>query len=454
MEISPERIWRTIPVWITEAELTLDNAVTLIRYRPDTDSLAKALDLSQGLQGLSPETQILIKPNLVFWDDSSPFPPYGVLTTTKMVELLLAYLKENGYQKITIGEGTMHYKQLNISTQTIFQRFGYDRFTKKYGVKLIDFFDGPFVPVKQDGVEMGIAKSALEAEFLITLPVLKTHSQTKVSLGIKNLKGAVDMKTRRLFHSSEVDLDRCIALLGQILEPDLNIIDGIYGLEQGPFFFGKAHRFDAILISRNPLAADISACHLMGIDPEEVGHLREMAQWMEFPMGEADLNFLGDPLHDFRKSLQWDWPWLGDGSGPLVFKEMGIEGMSIPKYDNTLCSGCSSYMNPLLVMLVSMWKKGKKSAGFEFLTGKVMQSQGGYEKTFLLGQCVIKANRSNPKIRHAVPIPGCPPTVEDLVNVLKENGVEIDMEDYLRYRKYLMEKYTSNPQFDLKDFFE
>jgi hypothetical protein len=43
-----------------EAELTLDNAVTLIRYRPDTNSLAKALDLSQRLQGVSPKTRILI----------------------------------------------------------------------------------------------------------------------------------------------------------------------------------------------------------------------------------------------------------------------------------------------------------------------------------------------------------------------------------------------------------
>ena len=218
----------------------LDNTVALVRYRPDANSLAKALDLCQGLQGVSTRTQILIKPNLVFWDDSLPFPPYGVLTTTRMVEALIVYLEERDYKKITIGEGTMRHQQTNISTQTVYHRLGYHRFINRYGVKLIDFFDEPFVPVKQDGVRMGIAKSALEAEFLITLPALKTHTQTKVSLGIKNLKGAVDMKTRRLFHSSEVDLDHCIALLGQLLEPDLNIIDGIYGLEQGPFFFGQA----------------------------------------------------------------------------------------------------------------------------------------------------------------------------------------------------------------------
>jgi coenzyme F420-reducing hydrogenase gamma subunit len=103
-------------------------------------------------------------------------------------------------------------------------------------------------------------------------------------------------------------------------------------------------------------------------------------------------------------------------------------------------------------MLTSIRKKRRK--GFEFLTGKAMQSQGGYEKTFLLGQCMIKANRSNPKIRHAIPIPGCPPTMEDLVKILKENGVEIDMEDYHRYRKHLFKKFKSKSQFNPKDFFE
>ena len=83
-----------------------------------------------------------------------------------------------------------------------------------------------------------------------------------------------------------------------------------------------------------------------------------------------------------------------------------------------------------------------------------MQSHGGYSKTFLLGQCMIKANRSNPKIRNAIPISGSPPAMEDWVNALRENGVEIDSVDYLRYRKHLMERYQSNPQFDPKDFFE
>jgi len=42
--------------------------------------------------------------------------------------------------------------------------------------------------------------------------------------------------------------------------------------------------------------------------------------------------------------------------------------------------------------------------------------------------------------------------MEGPVKILRENGVEIDMEDYLRYRKHLVERYQSMPQFDTKDF--
>jgi hypothetical protein len=52
-----------------ENKSTFDNAVALVRCRSDANSMAKALDLCQGLQGVSSKTQILIKLDLVSWTD-------------------------------------------------------------------------------------------------------------------------------------------------------------------------------------------------------------------------------------------------------------------------------------------------------------------------------------------------------------------------------------------------
>jgi hypothetical protein len=63
-----------------ETKSTFDNAVALIRYRPDVNSLALALDLCQGLQGISSRTQTLIELYPVFWGDSfSPWRTKNVL---------------------------------------------------------------------------------------------------------------------------------------------------------------------------------------------------------------------------------------------------------------------------------------------------------------------------------------------------------------------------------------
>jgi hypothetical protein len=48
-----------------------------------------------------------------------------------MVEALLVYLQERGYEKLTIGEGTGFDKRMKISTLTIYHRLGYDRFIKR-----------------------------------------------------------------------------------------------------------------------------------------------------------------------------------------------------------------------------------------------------------------------------------------------------------------------------------
>jgi hypothetical protein len=71
MEIPPERIRRTIPLWIMENKLIFDNAAALILNRPETNSLDQALDLYQELQGIPTNTQILNKLKGISWGDTN-----------------------------------------------------------------------------------------------------------------------------------------------------------------------------------------------------------------------------------------------------------------------------------------------------------------------------------------------------------------------------------------------
>lgn len=87
-----------------------------------------------------------------------------------------------------------------------------------------------------DEITLKFNRDVLDCDYLINIPVLKTHSQTVVSLGIKNLKGLIDIPSRKKCHSPdpEKDLHYYVSRLADKLSPMFTLIDGIYTNEMGP----------------------------------------------------------------------------------------------------------------------------------------------------------------------------------------------------------------------------
>ena len=104
--------------------------VSLVKYAKSPDSLMQAIELCDGLSGLRPGMSALIKPNLVGWDDLFPFAPYGVYTTTRLVEDMIIILKEHGVDRITIGEGSVEIKK-GVGTRAAYKGLGYEELEKK-----------------------------------------------------------------------------------------------------------------------------------------------------------------------------------------------------------------------------------------------------------------------------------------------------------------------------------
>ena len=81
--------------------------VSIVPYEKPLESVRKAVDLSQGLEQLPSNARVYIKPNIVFWTKAVPFPKWGVITTSRVVEDMIILLKERGIDDITIAEGTV-----------------------------------------------------------------------------------------------------------------------------------------------------------------------------------------------------------------------------------------------------------------------------------------------------------------------------------------------------------
>ena len=242
--------------------------VSIVKYEKPLDSVRKAVDLSHGLDHLPANARVFIKPNIVFWTKATNFPKYGVITTSRIVEDMVVLLKERGIDDISIGEGTVLRDPKDMATQLhAFESLGYRELTKRYGVKHINIWQRPFEKIDLgDDVELKFNTDIINSDFVVDLPVMKTHSMTMVSLGIKNLKGMIDIPSRKKCHNTHPDKDLhfWVSRLADKMPPIFTLLDGIYTAERGPNIDGRMHRSNLLVASADILSADMVGAKILG----------------------------------------------------------------------------------------------------------------------------------------------------------------------------------------------
>jgi uncharacterized protein (DUF362 family) len=428
--------------------------VAVVRYEKPLDSVRKAVDLSRGLDHLPKQARVFIKPNVIFWTRKTVFPKYGVITTSRVVEDAVTLLKERGVGELTIGEGlvTNHPKDTE-TPQHAFESLGYNRLARRYGVKVLDLHRRPFEKVDLgDGVSLRFNTDFLSSDFVVNLAVLKCHAQTIVSLGIKNLKGLIDIPSRKKCHSDdpERDLHYMVAKLANRLPPSLTILDGIYTNERGPLFDGKAKRTDILVASSDVLAADMAGARILGYPPTDIPHLVHAAREQGRSLDFSGIEVVGERLEEVARRHDYTFPYNEEGTLPTPMEKMGIQGLSYRKYDLSLCTYCSPINGLTLWSIAQAWK-GKPWGDVEILTGKTMKPTPGRKKTILFGKCMVQANKDNPDIQEMIAIKGCPPSPADIAEALRQAGIEVDpahLEAFETYPGMFMRRYEKRPEFE------
>jgi len=284
--------------------------VAIVRYEKPLESVRKAVELSRGLDRLPSGAKVFIKPNIVFWTKAVPFPKWGVITTSRVVEDMVVLLKERGIDDITIGEGTVTMNPKDKETPAhAFETLGYGVLKKRFGVKYINVFERPFEEVDLgEGVTLKFNSDILQSDFVVDLPVLKTHNQTVVSLAIKNLKGVININSRKKCHSAdpEKDLNYMVARLFRGLPPVFSLLDGIYTNERGPSFDGRIRRSNVLVASSDILSADMAGAKVLGYSPWEVPYLVNAARNCGRPLDLSDVELVGESPENFGARHEYD----------------------------------------------------------------------------------------------------------------------------------------------------
>ena len=189
-------------------------------FGTNAHAMTRALMESAGAACKIPSgASVALKPNLVV----AASPETGATTHAGVLSGAIEYLRDHGFRDISIIEGSW----VGDDTGRAFRAAGYEAVGKKYGVPLFDLKRDKTRRVDTPLRPMDICCRALDADYLINLPVLKGHCQTAMTCALKNCKGCLPDREKRRFHAE--GLMRPIAALAAALRPELTIVDSLCG---------------------------------------------------------------------------------------------------------------------------------------------------------------------------------------------------------------------------------
>jgi uncharacterized protein (DUF362 family) len=242
-----------------------------------------------------------------------------------------------------------------------------------------------------------VCPDVFEHDIVVSIPVMKTHMHTRVSLAVKNMKGCLWRRSKVDLHMlpavpgySDKSLDVAIADMSAVLRPHLSLIDGTVGMQGLGPSAGTQKPLGVVVASADAFAADAVACQLMGIAAEEVPHLRLGAAW---GYGIIDLERIEVTPENWQQCAS---PF------ERAPTSLAIEFAGVDVRDDKSCSACQS------TLLLYLRRFGEKLVA-DFGNGSpvVVAIGKGHvqvpEGTICIGNCLLEHRA------RGVFVPGCPP---------------------------------------------
>jgi len=331
---------------------------------------------------LSPKQLIGIKPNLVLAKQSES----GATTDPELVSGVIEFLQEKGFSNIKIMESSW----VGDKTTRAYKVCGYEKISQQYNVPLVDLKKDETVRFNFGDLSVEVAKSILAVDYLINMPVLKAHCQTKLTCALKNLKGCIPDSEKRRFHAQ--GLHKPIAYLNKIIKSNLVIVDGIIGdltFEEG----GNPVHMNRVIAGKDPVLVDSYACELLGFERSDVEYI-----------GLAQNLGVGNGNLDTAKITE-----INKDSKPRKRQQPTEKVKQLARWiaEDSACSAC---YGSLIHALERLREKGK----LHKLKNKLAIGQG-YKNIPMegigIGMCTKEATRH---------VPGCPPKARDIVRALED----------------------------------
>ncbi|KYC46063.1 MAG: F420-reducing hydrogenase, subunit gamma [Candidatus Methanofastidiosum methylothiophilum] len=264
--------------------------------------------------------RVALKPNLLVFSS----PSKAIVTHPIFVLEVFKKVLQAGGDPFVIDSPGSGIPFTKTSLNSLYRLTGYSDAFKDYSDCLNTDTSKVTVEIENGLIlkRVDILKPLMEADVIINLPKMKTHTLTFLSGAVKNMYGSVPGMEKTRYHSRFRDVhDFSKALLDvwNITKPDLTIMDGVVSLEgDGPAMRGIPRKTEIVLSSEDSLLMDLAICKLIGLSYEDIPYLKVA---------------LENNLSDGRYSLVGDIPTINDFILPRTYHgKLSIDPISLYNY--------------------------------------------------------------------------------------------------------------------------
>ncbi len=249
----------------------------------DVDKIEIIIRAGLDSLSLTPSGRTLIKPNVVAAGDKFPH----AYTRPEFIEGVIRAIKSKAEDaaEIAVGERC----GITVPTRYAFKNAGYYEIFKRTKIKHYHFEEETQVEIQLDHKDrlrdfIFVPEAIAKTDFFVNCPKFKAHPWTTVTFSMKNYIGIQDDRHRLIDHDHK--LNQKVADLQHVLQPQFIAIDAITAGE-GRMLTPIPFDLGLIIMGNNQVAFDAVCCHIIGVDPLSVEHIR-LAYEMGF--GPVDLN--------------------------------------------------------------------------------------------------------------------------------------------------------------------
>ena len=253
--------------------------VAILRVETYSQTLGETL--FAGLRCFSLDVRgknVVLKPNLVDYIAGN-----AINTHPLLVAAAAECFRRLGAKQVVVAEGPGHQRD----TQLVLSQSGYAQSLRDNRIRFIDLNRDELIRVDLRASytrmkNLWLPKTALQADFLVSMPKVKAHHWSGVTLSMKNMFGVVPGSRygwpKNILHWNGIQqsiLDICATVPVHFV-----IADAIMAMEGNGPLNGTPRPLWSLVLADDPVAADATCARLMGLEPSRIIHIHEASKFL------------------------------------------------------------------------------------------------------------------------------------------------------------------------------